>query len=120
MRWTPSQSKRNETVAKFVDRNSSIGKSDRAIQAPDHVDVYFGDAAAMQFTVDEGHRYVVFSATAAFYVAYGANPTAVIGVADVTDGTGSELNPDIRLLDDIAKISVIAAASVVVTMSFYQ
>ena len=76
-----------------------------------------------EITVPASACFVVFSATASadFYAAYGANPTAVVP-GDVDDGTSNELNPTLRYIKGVAKISVISAASAgcIVTAAFYE
>lgn len=66
--------------------------------------------------------YVAFSSTGDFYMKF--NGTAAVAT-DISDGSASELNPTIRrlLLGDstaVNKISLIAPAACVVTMSFFQ
>lgn len=66
-------------------------------------------------------KFVVFSSTDNFYAKY--NKTAAAAVAtvpgDTTDGTAAELNPTIRYLNDVVEISLVSAATPVVTMRFY-
>lgn len=70
-------------------------------------------------TIPSNAKYVVFSATPAlFYVNY--QGTAAAPAADVTDGTGSELNPDVRYLGALTNFSIVAPATTIVTMCFYR
>jgi hypothetical protein len=64
--------------------------------------------------------YVIFSSTCDFYADFAS--TAVVPSADVTNGSGPELNPTARFLaNDVTTISLITAAdSCVVTMMFYM
>lgn len=77
---------------------------------------------AEDLTIPSGAKYVVFSATADFYVGWSA--TAAVP-ADVTDGSASELNPTVRRLTqsvlDAGVVSVNApAAGTIITASFYN
>lgn len=75
---------------------------------------------AEQISVPATATHVLLQATADFYAAYGTNPTAVVP-GDVDDGTSNELNPTMRYLGygQNAKISVISAATCIVTASFW-
>lgn len=72
------------------------------------------DAASKKAT------YVIFSSTCDFYADFVS--TAVVPSADVTDGSGPELNPTARFLaNGVTTISLITAAdSCIVTMMFYM
>lgn len=72
---------------------------------------------AESMKVPDGARYVVFSATDNFYVAYDAT-AAVPG--DVADGTASELNPTMRDVQGKSSVSIISAATCIVTAAFYS
>ena len=67
--------------------------------------------------VPSGATRVVFSANGDFYVRF--NAAAAVPAADVTDGTGSILNPNMRTLDGVTTIGIISAAACNVTMEFY-
>lgn len=70
-------------------------------------------------TVPTGAKYVVFSSNcAAFYVENGG--TAAIPAADVTDGTGSELNPSGYFIDGVSSFGIISPTTCIVTMAFYK
>ena len=61
--------------------------------------------------------FVIFSADGPFWVNF--NNTAVIPVANKTDGSGSEFSPNQRYLDKtITTISIVSAANVNVSMQF--
>ena len=95
------------------------GSNTYAIGGCDTINVYYGDAAAATFTAPTGAKFVLFSATDNFYVRWeGSN--AAIPSADVTNGTGSECSPVIRKVVDGETFSIIAAADVIVTMSWYS
>jgi hypothetical protein len=95
-----------------------------ALSVPQYVCARVVAAASEQVTVPSGANFVVFSATADFYAAYGANPTAVVGADDDT-GVSSELNPSVRYIGPqdglptgVAKIAVFGTATV--TLAFYK
>lgn len=90
-----------------------------AIDGPDSVDIYYGDAAATTFTVPSGARFVLFAATGDFYVRWDGS-AAAIPSADVTNGSGSEVNPIVRSVKGSETFSIIAAADVIVTMAWYS
>jgi hypothetical protein len=102
----------------FLDFNDPESKAGFALNAPSYVDSVELTGTAVQLTVPAGARYVVFSATDHFYAAYGAAPTAVAPSGTTSDGSGSELNPAVRRVDEIAKISVISADALL-TLAFY-
>lgn len=92
-----------------------------ALRAPAYIDTrVLAASTAEQHTVPANARIVVFSANGDFYAKYGSNPTAAVPAADVTDGSGSELNPTVRLVEAGSKISLIAPAATVVTLSFFR
>lgn len=76
---------------------------------------------AKQHTVPAGMAYAYLAAEMPVFVAWGANPTAAIPGADVTDGTSSVLMVRDMWLpcSDVAKISLIARIAGVVTITFY-
>lgn len=69
-------------------------------------------------TIPSGARYAVFAASADIWVRVGG--TASIPSADVTDGTGSELNPVVRWIEGETTIGVISAYDAKVSIIFYQ
>jgi hypothetical protein len=69
-------------------------------------------------TVPTGYNYVNFSADGNFYANFGA--AAAIPSADVTDGTGSVLNPTFKSLESATTIGLVAATATVVTMEFWK
>ena len=73
---------------------------------------------AESHTLPTGALWVVFSANCNFY----ANPngTAAVPAADVTDGTGSELNPSAWRIVGQTAISFIAPTTCIVTMAYYK
>lgn len=73
---------------------------------------------AETITVPAGAEYVVFAGTADFYAAYGTGVTATVP-GDTTDGSASELNPTMRNIKGKRDISVISAATCIVTAAFY-
>jgi hypothetical protein len=69
-------------------------------------------------TVPADAKCVLFSATGNFYCKI--NDTAAIPGADVTDGSGSELNPSGRIVAAADTISLIAPADCIVTLAYYS
>jgi hypothetical protein len=95
------------------------GNPSFAIDGSDTIHARHMTTSAETHTVPAGANFVVFSANQDFYVRW--NGTAAIPVADVTDGTGSELNPTVRRVVAGKTFSIIgSAASTVVTMAFYS
>ena len=47
-------------------------------------------------------------------------PVAQVPAADYTGGVGVELNPDFRRIDDIQRISLVSAATCIVTLAYYE
>lgn len=92
--------------------------------APAHVDVRVLAASTNEsHTPPTGADLVVFSSDGTFYAR--PNATAAVPGADVTDGTGSEMNPvawELRTKEGTAvtAINLIAPAARIVTMSFYK
>lgn len=90
--------------------------------ASDYIDVrVLAAATAERHTIPSGAKYVVFSADGPFYAKFGdSGVTAAIAAADVTDGTGSTVNPEAREIPSgVTHISLIAVAATVVSLSFY-
>lgn len=74
---------------------------------------------AKTYNIPTGAKFLLFSCTTNFYVAYGG--TAVIPSVDVTDGTGVELNPVLRSIDfNMTTISIISPINCIVTISAYK
>lgn len=94
------------------------GKHSFLLPAPDHVDArVLGVESPVSVTVPAGARYVIFSASATFYVRW--TGTAATPVGAVSDGSASEMNPGARSLDGVSSFSVVAPAGAIVTMAFY-
>lgn len=69
-------------------------------------------------TVPKGTRFVVFSSNCAAFYAKGGG-TAEVPAADVTDGSGSELNPSAWFVEGVTTIGIISPTVCTVTLSFY-
>ncbi len=69
-------------------------------------------------TVPSGTKYVIFSSSADFYASRGGS--AAVPSGDVTDGTGSELNPVGYDLEGVTTIGLISETAQTITMSFYN
>lgn len=104
-------------MKKFIGNDDPISKDGFALQPPDYVDSVVLTGSAVQFTVPIDARYVVFSSGGDFYVSYGDNPTAEEPSGTTSDGSASELNPAVRRLDGVDKISIIGSSSV--TLAYY-
>jgi hypothetical protein len=91
-----------------------------ALEYPLYVDArVLASGVAETVTIPATAKYVVFkSAPELFYVNW--QGTAAAPAADVTDGTASELNPDVRYLGTLANFSIVAPATTIVTMLFYR
>ena len=70
------------------------------------------------FAVPTDAKFVLFSCTADFYVDFAA--TAAVPSADVTDGSGVDLNPTVRRLNGVTNISVISESGCKLTMIFFR
>lgn len=100
----------------------SAGNSTFARVPSDTVNaVVLGTASTAESdTVPTGAAYVIFSATNDFYAKYGASPTAAVPSTEVTDGSGSVLNPTIWAVAAGQKISLVSAiAGTIVTLEYY-
>ena len=69
-------------------------------------------------TVPTGSKFALFCANADIWVRVGG--TAKVPSGDVTDGTGSELNPDTRYLDAATTIGVISESATKIVAMFYK
>ena len=69
-------------------------------------------------TVPTGSKFALFCANADIWVRIGG--TAKVQIGDVTDGTGSELNPSIRYLDVAITIGIISENATKVGIMFYK
>jgi len=69
-------------------------------------------------TVPTGAKFALFCANSDIWVRVGG--TAVVPVIDTTDGTGSELNPAIRYLDDETTIGIISQHATKICVMFYK
>lgn len=106
-------------------RSFTDGGQQRRAFAPlasDYVDCrVLAAATAERHTVPSGARYVSFSADGTFYAKFGnSSVTAAVPATDVTDGTGSVINPEVREIPSaVTHISLIASAATVVSLSFF-
>jgi hypothetical protein len=96
------------------------GISSSVYEFSDYVNSYVATGASQAVTVPAEARYASFAATGNFYVKFVAGGTAAIPAANVTDGTSSTLNPTVRRVEGLASFAIIAAAGVVVQVSFYM
>ena len=79
---------------------------------------------AENFQVPSGAKYVIFGGTGNFCVRYNATTTGgtAASFADTTDGSGCEINPTIRFLNNaIRAISVkVLVTNAAVSMTFFK
>lgn len=68
--------------------------------------------------VPAGCNYAIFAANADIWVEMGS--AATIPAGDVTDGTGSELNPTIRKVEPGRTIGIISESAAKVSITFYK
>lgn len=87
-------------------------------QPSDKVNAYVLSGTAKSITVPSGAQIAVFSGTSNFFVNFQGG-TATVPGADITDGTGSELNPTVRSVAGLSTLSV-NATSATVTVAFYN
>ena len=94
------------------------GRDSFAIPTPDTVNgrVLAADTAEI-ITVPEGAKYALFNATADFYCNYSTTATVI---TDIVNGSGSELNPTLRSVDEDTTISVISESVCNITVCFYS
>lgn len=84
-----------------------------------HIDNYILTAnVAKAITKPTDGNYVLFSSDGDFWVRYGA--TAGSGSTDLTDGSGSELNPIVREVRNVTSISVIATSTRKISCLWYK
>lgn len=103
----------------FFNTLDGNGEITFARPAPDYVDVRVLAATTNEaHTVPTGAQFVIFSSDGDFFAR--PNATAAVPGADVTDGTGSELNPTIWHLGGVTTINLIASSARTITMSFYK
>ena len=69
-------------------------------------------------TVPTGAKFSIFCANADIWIRVGG--TAEVPSKDITDGTGSELNPSIRYLDTATTIGIISESAAKVMIMFYK
>lgn len=90
-----------------------------AIRASDYINARVLAAGVEESeTVPTGARIVLFSSTSNFYLKVGA--TAAVPSTDVTNGSGSELNPIARLVAAAEVLHLIAPTACIVTMAYYK
>lgn len=88
--------------------------------APAYVDVKFLLAGVNQtYTIPANADAVIFSSScAAFYAIIG--PTAAVPVANVTNGTASELNPSSWYTGRATQIGLISPTDCTITLAWYK
>jgi hypothetical protein len=87
--------------------------------APEYVDVaHFSGAGSQDIDVPTGAKFVLFAGTTNFWVKPGGS--AAVPSGDITDGSGSELNPSGYELSDISTLGIAVGAAGHVTCTFYS
>jgi hypothetical protein len=76
-------------------------------------------SVAKAITIPTGARYAMFASSADLWVVIGSG-TAAIPAGDVTDGSGSELNPICRWIEGETQMSIISAAAAKVSITYYN
>jgi hypothetical protein len=103
----------------FIIIGDANGVSSFAIPFGDYIDVrVLLPNIAETVTIPTGAKIVVFSSAEDFYVCTTA--TAAVPTTDITNGTGSELNPVARIVENVPSFSMIAPYNAIVTMNFYS
>lgn len=64
-------------------------------------------------------KYVLFSGNADFFVSYD-QANAAIPSSSSTAGTSPELNPTMRIINDVTNINIVAGGACIVTMMWFQ
>lgn len=106
-------------MQKFAVFGDTPVKLSTVLVPPDFVNARLLAAnVAENVDVPPGARIAVFSATGDFYARYDNGTAAVPG--DVTDGSAAELNPVARYLDGVTRISLVSAATPIITVAFYS
>ena len=107
-------------VGLFRTTGDANGRVTDSLSSPSYVNNYALSAStAKSVTVPSGARVAVFNSDANLWVRYDGSDAA-IPASDVTDGTGSELNPAARDVSELQSLSIIAAAACKVSISFYR
>lgn len=93
-----------------------------ALPQSDWIDAVNDVTTAQRIAIPEGAKFVLFGASAAFYAKFGtAAVTATVVSGAVADGSGSIYSPTFRkIADGQTHISVVAAASVDITLEYFK
>ena len=106
----------NYDLAKDVQGDLSINM----MTVPMYVDDYVMAAGTPQtVTIPTGANYVRFGNTGTFYARWDGTASAVPG-ANVTGGSGSEVNPDYSYIQGKTSFSIVAPAICVISCSYYM
>lgn len=101
---------------------SKLGAGSQNMQAVDfagHVDTVVLAADTPEvYTVPAGATFLLFSATANFYAR--RNAAAAVPTTEITDGTGSELNPVVRVVGGSGTIGLVSGEATIITISAYS
>ncbi len=93
-----------------------------ARRAPDYVDNVTIGTSAKAVTVPSSAAFVLFASDVNFYVRYSTTAAAALPTTagDVTNGSGNELNPDMRYLYGATGLSIIGASTGAVSLAWYR
>lgn len=104
-----------DRITAIIDPN---GRELVGLNVSSHIDARVLTAGVAQsHTVPPEAKSVMFSSTGDFYVNFSG--MASIPSENITDGSASMLNPQLRAIGTATAISLIAPADCVVTMEFY-
>lgn len=104
----------------LVIKTGANGSNTHAIPGATSIYHYYGPTSAQTVTVPAKAKYALFNANADFAVRWDGG-TAVMPASNVTDGTGSELNPTVRSVVAGETFSLISAAATdIVSIAWYS
>jgi hypothetical protein len=103
----------------LIIRNEANGVNTFAIPGTDEIDFYILTTSAVTVTVPTNAKFAIFSATDDFYARWDGSDATIPG-GNITDGTGSEINPIVRDVRGVSTFSIIApTANTRVSIAFY-
>ena len=89
------------------------------IPSSDYIDVYILASGVEEIaTVPDAANIVLFGATTDFY--FRLNGTVILPIVDIVDGSGGELNPAIRIVDEAELLHLISPTTCTITLSYYK
>lgn len=107
-----------ELIQYQLSRDANFLAQGDVIYPSKHIDAYvLAAGVAKSVTIPTGARVAIFNATANFYVNW--NAVAAVPAADITNGSGPELNPVARDVTGDTAFSMIAPADCIVTIAYF-